>query len=206
MPKIKTTPKAKKTNLFLIHPQNSFCKLVPAEDQQQFHDGELCVMGAWDDMERVARPDSAAGRQTGRHLHHGVPTPAACLPSALVSGYGEPSSRTVHPHAGGERNHRRRPTRRQRQAVLPTRYTTTIPYYLERTLGYLKALAEGKRYEHRIWPPHCLIGTPGVHRRPGHAVAPGLVRKKPEDRLLLYGRQRLRRAFQRRPCRGPRSS
>jgi nicotinamidase-related amidase len=26
---------------------------------------------------------------------------------------------------------------------------------------YLKKLAEGKRYPHRVWPPHCLLGTPG---------------------------------------------
>lgn len=29
------------------------------------------------------------------------------------------------------------------------------------TLHYLRQLAAGKRYPHMIWPPHCLIGTPG---------------------------------------------
>ena len=43
----------------------------------------------------------------------------------------------------------------------PTRYATTIPQMLQRTLDYLKTLAKGKRYLHHVWPPHCLIGTPG---------------------------------------------
>lgn len=40
-------------------------------------------------------------------------------------------------------------------------YTTTRPSFLRRTLEYLKALSTGNRYPHVIWPPHCLIGTPG---------------------------------------------
>ena len=40
-------------------------------------------------------------------------------------------------------------------------FTTFIPNALPWTLRYLKALAERKRYLHRIWPEHSLIGTPG---------------------------------------------
>jgi nicotinamidase-related amidase len=40
-------------------------------------------------------------------------------------------------------------------------YATTISSLLQRTLDYLKMLAKGKRHLHRIYPPHCLIGTPG---------------------------------------------
>ena len=42
-----------------------------------------------------------------------------------------------------------------------TPYITTISCFLERTLDYLRALEKGRRYLHRIWPPHCLMGTPG---------------------------------------------
>ena len=50
----KNTAKTKKITLLLIHPQNSFCKVVNPRRQQQVHDGELCVPGAWDDLKRVA--------------------------------------------------------------------------------------------------------------------------------------------------------
>jgi nicotinamidase-related amidase len=40
-------------------------------------------------------------------------------------------------------------------------YTTVKPSLLKWTLDYLKQLMSGKRYPHMIWPPHCLIGTPG---------------------------------------------
>lgn len=48
-------------------------------------------------------------------------------------------------------------------------YTTTQPSFLARSRDYLKALTVGKRYPHVVWPPHCLIGTPG------HNVHPALV-------------------------------
>ena len=48
-------------------------------------------------------------------------------------------------------------------------YTTYMPSYLKRSREYLKAIATGKRYLHCIWPPHCLIGTPG------HNVHPALI-------------------------------
>jgi len=41
-------------DLFIIDPQNSFCKIVDAQKQQTTHDGELCVPNAWDDMMRVS--------------------------------------------------------------------------------------------------------------------------------------------------------
>jgi nicotinamidase-related amidase len=41
------------------------------------------------------------------------------------------------------------------------RWTTYLPSYRQRALEYLEALERGGRYPHCIWPPHCLIGTPG---------------------------------------------
>jgi len=52
-------------------------------------------------------------------------------------------------------------------------WTTTHPAFLNRKMmeshgmnrngatEYLEALEKGNRYPHRIWPPHCLIGSPG---------------------------------------------
>ena len=34
------------------------------------------------------------------------------------------------------------------------------------TLRYLKELRTGDRYPHMLWPPHCIIGTPGACARP----------------------------------------
>lgn len=47
-------------------------------------------------------------------------------------------------------------------------WTTTQPEWHERALAYVRKLAENGRYELTIWPPHCLIGSPG------HAVFPAL--------------------------------
>ena len=47
-------------------------------------------------------------------------------------------------------------------------WTTTRPGAFTRTLEYLKALEDGGRYPHCIWPPHCLIGSGG------HNVVPEL--------------------------------
>ena len=44
----------RKVQLVLVDPQNSFCKRVEPQLQQTLHDGELCIPGAWEDMERVA--------------------------------------------------------------------------------------------------------------------------------------------------------
>ncbi len=155
-------PKTKKTTLLLIHPQNSFCKLVPVKDRQQFHDGELCVPGAWDDMDRVAKLIGRLDRKLtdihvtmdSRHLLH------VSHPIWFRDAHGRhPEPFTV--------------MREERGTIVggrvdaegnlddATEYTTTIPPLLRRTLDYLKKLAEGKRYPHRVWPPHCLLGTPG---------------------------------------------
>jgi len=52
-----------RTKLIIIDPQNSFCKVVPAADQQVQHDGELCVPGAWEDMLRLATAVDRLGKR-----------------------------------------------------------------------------------------------------------------------------------------------
>jgi nicotinamidase/pyrazinamidase len=48
------------------------------------------------------------------------------------------------------------------------RWTTTQPSMYRRALTYVQTLAKNGRYPLCIWPPHCLIGSPG------HAVMPDL--------------------------------
>ena len=45
------------------------------------------------------------------------------------------------------------------------------PGFTKWTLHYLRELEAGKRYPHMIWPPHCLIGTPGGCMIPEIAAA-----------------------------------
>ena len=48
------------------------------------------------------------------------------------------------------------------------KWTTFLPSHYDRTLAYLEALESTGRYPHCIWPPHCLIGSPG------HVIFPAL--------------------------------
>jgi nicotinamidase/pyrazinamidase len=48
-------------------------------------------------------------------------------------------------------------------------WTPSIPSLQQRMLAYIRALEKGGRYPLCIWPPHCLIGTPG------QAVVPELM-------------------------------
>jgi nicotinamidase-related amidase len=47
-------------------------------------------------------------------------------------------------------------------------WTTTQPGLYKRALEYVRKLAQNGRYDLTIWPPHCLLGSPG------HAVFPEL--------------------------------
>lgn len=48
------------------------------------------------------------------------------------------------------------------------KWTTTQPDLYKRALEYVRKLAQNGRYDLTVWPPHCLIGSPG------HAVFPEL--------------------------------
>ena len=155
-------PLARKTHLVLVDPQNSFCKQVDPRRQQEVHDGELCIPGAWEDMGRVAelihrlgsRIDTIHVTMDSHHLLH-----------------------VAHPiwfRDGGGRHPEPFTIMREEEGVIigsragadgavrdVGEFTTTRADFLERTLEYLRQLAAGNRYPHCIWPPHCLMGTPG---------------------------------------------
>ncbi len=162
MPKRPRPPRNRKTHLVLVDPQNSFCDVVPAGRQQIEHDGELCVVGAWDDMCRVAK---MIGR-LGRNLHE-----VSCtLDShqrfhiAHAVWYQDRNGRHPEPftlmrEAGGRIINHTMDAKGQSDDL--GEFTTFVPHALPWTLHYLKTLAVRRRYLHSIWPEHCLIGTKG---------------------------------------------
>lgn len=159
----------KKIDLVIIDPQNSFCKVVDAAQQQSLHDGELCVAGAWDDMTRVANLVKRLGKRLDDihvtldshhplHIAHPIwyrdskgnrPDPFTVMREENGSIIGSKLDSSGKPYDVGE-------------------YTCFKPSAQKSTLKYLRDLAAAKRYPHVIWPQHCLIGTPG------HNVVPQL--------------------------------
>lgn len=159
----------RKIALVIIDPQNSFCNVVDPARQQVLHDGELCVPGALDDMSRLANLVDRLGKKlddihvtldSHRQLHIAHPIwyrdadgkqPDAFTVMREVKGaiIGSRLDSGGIPHDIGE-------------------FSCFSPSVYKRTLAYLKALEASGRYPHIIWPPHCLIGTPG------HNIVPQL--------------------------------
>lgn len=153
---------AGKIHLVIIDPQNSFCRQVPPEEQQTLHDGELPVPGAWDDMQRVARLIDRLGNRIeaihvtldSHHLLH-IAHPVWFRNSAGR----HPDPFTIMREEGGRIIGSRNAGDGKLQEM--GEFTTTHEQFRGRTVAYLRQLAAGGRYPHCIWPPHCLIGTPG---------------------------------------------
>jgi len=152
----------KRVQLLLLYPQNSFCHVVPAEQQQTLHDGELCVPGAWEDMERVAGLIERLGKTLydihvaleSRHWLH------ISHPIWFHDKFGkQPEPFTVMRLQSGSIVG----SREDREGVTCDvgEYKTSCPYLTKRTVEYLRRLEERGRYVHRIWPTHCITGTPG---------------------------------------------
>jgi nicotinamidase-related amidase len=154
---------SKNLQLLIIDPQNSFCKVVPAKDQQTQHDGELCVPGAWEDMIRVGQlvdrvgdmfNDIVVTLDSHNQLHIAHPLwfkhAKTGLPPAPFTVMREENDKiigTILDAAGKPQD--------------VGEYRTVREKLRPHTLNYLKALKAGGRFPHVIWPPHCLIGTPG---------------------------------------------
>jgi nicotinamidase-related amidase len=152
-----------KVHLVVIDPQNSFCKVVPPSDQQTSHDGELCVSGAWQDMERVATMVRRLGKKISQihvtldshhqwHIAHPCwfkdskglpPAPFTLMRNENGTIIGSQFDANGQPHDVGE--------------YTPTLFGDAYKW----TYKYLSELSTGGRYPHVIWPYHCLIGTPG---------------------------------------------
>jgi len=149
--------------LVIIDPQSSFCKEVDAAEQQKMHDGELCVPGAWEDMKRVAGLVKRLGKK---------------LDDIKITLDSHHYLHIAHPmwfrNTNGQRPNPFTKMRVEGGNIVGStldlstmqwndvgEYTTVRPSFLRRTLNYLRELDKSQRYPHLIWPPHCLIGTPG---------------------------------------------
>jgi len=160
---------SRKIDLVVIDPQNSFCKVVPAAEQQVLHDGELCVTGAWEDMTRVASvvtrlSDKLNDVHVTLDSHHYLHIAHPCW--YKDSNGNHPLPFTIMREENGNIVGSRFDASGNQHDV--GQFTCFRPSVHKRTLDYLKSLRSENRYPHCIWPPHCLIGTVG------HNVVPQL--------------------------------
>ena len=122
----------------IIDPQNDFCHPK----------GELYVSGAEEDARRLS---GCIARLKGKiddiHVtldtHHKVDI--------------------AHPifWTNSEGTHPKPFTLISKQDVLGGKWRTTNPQFMERATRYVQELEKNARYQLCIWPPHCLIGSPG---------------------------------------------
>ncbi len=150
-----------KRQLVIIDPQNSFCKVVPADQQQIEHNGELCVPGAWQDMERLAdlvlkNGDIFENVWVTLDSHHQM---HVSHPFWYKDSNGKmPSPFTLLREENGEIIGYVFESGSKKDLGV---YTCATPSIQKRVVEYLRALEATNRYPHCIWPAHCLIGTPG---------------------------------------------
>jgi len=136
---------SKRVELLIIDPQIDFC------DPK----GALYVPGAEDDMRRLAAMiRRLKGKLDDIHItldsHHFI---------HIAHPIFWKDSRGQHPPVF---------TRITRAEVESGGWTPAQPGLYRRALDYVRKLEQNARYELTIWPPHCLIGSPG------HAVFPDL--------------------------------
>jgi nicotinamidase-related amidase len=137
---------SKRIELLVIDPQVDFC------DPQR---GALYVPGAENDMGRLAAMI--------RRLKDKLDDIHVTLDSHHFIHIAHPifwkDSRGVHPPAF---------TGISRADVEEGVWTPTMPGMYRRALDYVRKLEQNGRYELTVWPPHCLIGSPG------HTISPEL--------------------------------
>jgi nicotinamidase-related amidase len=152
----------KKIHLLIIDPQNSFAKEVDLNDQQKLHDGELCVPGAWEDMERLAAMIDRIGDK---------------IDDITVTLDSHHQLHIAHPMwwklSNGDRPGPLTQVREDNGVFIGTQFDASgnahdvgemmvsNPGFHAWTLDYIRTLTKEDRYPHMIWPEHCLIGTPG---------------------------------------------
>lgn len=128
----------KNIHLVVIDPQVDFCS----------PNGNLYVRGAEHDMTRLsAMVDRLGGKLSDIHVtmdsHQLVDI---AHPAYWVDSSGNPPAPNTMILADDVRN---------------GRYMPKTPSLRDYTVKYLETLEASNRFKHLIWPPHCLIGTPG---------------------------------------------
>jgi len=130
--------KGKRVELLVIDPQFDFCD----------PNGSLFVGGADEDMVRLAKFVEANGRSLyDIHItldtHHFVDIAHPIF--WIDSNANHPDPFTIITF----------------DDVRDGKWKVTNPQFHNRALGYVHTLTDNGRYPLCIWPPHCLIGTPG---------------------------------------------
>lgn len=125
-------------DLLIIDPQNDFCSSI----------GSLYVKGADDDMKRGAKMISRLGSRIA-NIH-----------TTLDSHHYFDIAHPVY-WKDSKGNHPNPFTIISVKDVENGVWISTVPSLTKYSLEYVKALEKGNRYPLCIWPPHCLIATPG---------------------------------------------
>jgi len=143
-----TTMAIKKVDLVVIDPQEDFCN--PS--------GALFVKGADADMKRL----STFVKRTQKKLHD--------IHVTLDSHH---MVDVAHPvfWKDTKGNNPKPFTIITAQDVKDGVWSPSLPGCFQRMVNYVTALEKGQRYPLCIWPPHCLIGTPGA------AIVPELAKE-----------------------------
>jgi nicotinamidase/pyrazinamidase len=135
-----------KVKLFIIDPQVDFCD----------KNGKLSVPGAEEDMKRVAKM---------------IVDNLNAIGDINITLDSHNNIHIAHPiwWINSEGNHPDPFTLISVKDVEEGKWRAFNPGFQQRSLDYVKALEANGRYLLCIWPPHCLIGTPG------HNVVPELL-------------------------------
>ena len=147
---------AKKVHLVIIDPQVDFCS----------PQGALYVKGAESDIQRLARMVSRLSTKLD-DIHVTLDS-HRLIDVAHPIFWKDSAGRTPDPF-----------TIITTRDVESGRWTPVLPSMYRRMLDYVKTLEANGRYPLCIWPPHCLIGSPG------HCVMPEL-----QQALLCWEQQR----------------
>jgi len=150
--------------LLIIDPQRSFCANVSADRQQIDHDGELCVPGAWADMERLAVMINKHPRKL-MDIHVTLDSHQTNH-IAHPSWFRKPNGEHADPFTAVQLDSSDRIIGRKISLVDGSlgpehELRCTFSGQHDYTVNYLRSLVTNGRYGHTIWPPHCLIGTSG---------------------------------------------
>lgn len=129
----------KKVDLLVIDPQFDFVD----------KNGTLSVPGAKEDMQRLAafveknldRLDDIHVSLDQHHLQH------IASPNFWTNSNGDMPTHY---------------TEISESDVVSGKWVPKVDWYRTHAVNYLHELAVGGKYPHRIWPPHCLIGSPGA--------------------------------------------
>lgn len=139
--------------LLLVDPQNSFCEIVPTDQQQIVHNGELFVAGADSDMVRLRKFMDSFKESFHRiivtvdtHQNWHIGHPIWWIDKD--GKHPEPFEKIILKNNFAETDDYRFVGKRE--------YTTSQRLKIQWATFYLS-----KVKTHIVWPPHCLFGTPG---------------------------------------------